>query len=160
MFAVQDDWIQYEGVPARRQAVRGGAACAQRIPVVRAVPARPLRVVTGTPAAVRPVAAPSARRRPLRLTRRGRIVLVVLPGLLALSGALGAVAGTADAQAAPVHPVVRTVVVGSGDTLWSIAGRIAPGADRRDVVAALQQENGLAGAEVPAGAVLRLPVLR
>lgn len=159
MFAVQDDWIQYEGVPARRPAVRGGAACAQRIPVVRAVPA-PARRTGAAP--VRPLR-PAARvepRRPLRLTRRGRVVLVLLPGLLALSGALVAVAGTGSAQAAPVQPAVRTVVVGSGDTLWSIAGRLAPGADRRDVVAALQRENGLRTAEVPAGAVLRLPALR
>ena len=46
MFTVQNDWIEYEEVeraavqlqpvPARRVAVRGGAACAQRVPVVSA----------------------------------------------------------------------------------------------------------------------------
>ncbi len=153
MFAVQDDWIQYEGVPARRPAVRGGAACAQRIPVVRAGAARPRPVAVAVPAR----AAVPARRR-LRLTRRGRIVLVVLPGLMALSGALVAVAGTGSAQAAPAQPVTRSVVVGSGDTLWSIAERLAPSADPREVVAALQRENGLHGPEVAAGSVLRLPV--
>jgi Tfp pilus assembly protein FimV len=91
----------------------------------------------------------------LRLTRRGRIVLVVMPALLALSGALLA-AAPGTAEAAP-REAPRTVVVGTGDTLWTIAERIAPHADPRTTVAALERANHLGGARVDAGAVLVLP---
>src|SRR5207247_6219585 len=51
----------------------------------------------------------------------------------------------------------RTYVVRAGDTLWSIASRIAgPGADPRPVVDALQRANHVTGAIVP-GETLRLP---
>ena len=165
MFTVQDDWIEYEevgpaavqlqAVPARRVAVRGGAACAQRLPVASA----PRLVAVPPCAAVRPIGA-AARRRPapLRLTRRGRVVLIVLPALLALSGALLAAAPGA-AEAAP-REAPRTVVVGTGDTLWTIAERIAPRTDPRVTVAAIEQANGLAGARVDAGTTLVLPAQR
>jgi nucleoid-associated protein YgaU len=166
MLTVENDWIEYEAVPARRVAVRGGAACAQRLPVaaqrpvltpVRAVPDRPaVRPVPARPAGR--AAGRAAKPAPLRLTRRGRVVLIVLPSLLALSGALLAAApGTAEAAA----PVVRqTVVVGTGDTLWTIAERIAPGTDPRITVAALERANDLSGAMIQAGAVLVLPQQR
>ncbi|MBW4042405.1 MAG: LysM peptidoglycan-binding domain-containing protein [Acidobacteria bacterium] len=114
-------------------------------------------------AAVRPVPAPvvaAVVQRParLRLTRRGRVVLVVLPALLALSGALLAAAPGA-AEAAP-RDAPRTVVVGTGDTLWTIAERIAPGADPRVTVAAIERANGLAGARLDAGTTLVLPAGR
>jgi nucleoid-associated protein YgaU len=174
MFTVQNDWIVYEEaehgaaqlrpVPARRAAVRGGAACAQRIPVAgvqRPAPA-PQRAAV-RPAAARPVAARpavahrAARPKParLRLTRRGRIVLVVMPALLALSGALLA-AAPGVAEAAP-REAPHTLVVGTGDTLWTIAERIAPDTDPRTTVAAIERVNHLSGARIDAGAVLILP---
>lgn len=167
MFTVQDDWIEYEEVehgsaqlqpmPARRAAVRGGAACAQRVPVASA----PRLAAGPRPAAGRPpVAHRAAPVRParLRLTRRGRVVLVVLPALLALSGALLA-AAPGVAEAAP-RQSTRTVVVGTGDTLWTIAERIAPHTDPRVTVAAIERANGLPGARVDAGALLVLPAER
>jgi hypothetical protein len=39
-------------------------------------------------------------------------------------------------------PHVRTVVVQSGDTLWSLAHRLAPGSDPRGVVDALVEALG------------------
>lgn len=160
MFTVQDDWIEYEtdeferaqlrSVPARRVAVRGGAACGPRSPLVRAqptsVPQRAAVLSTTTP----------ARPGRLRLTRRGRVVLVVMPALLALSGALLAV-GPGVAEAAP-HVVPRTVVVGAGESLWTIAERVAPGTDPRTTIAGIERVNGLRSAQVDAGVVLRLPV--
>lgn len=170
MLTVRNDWIEYEtdAVPARRVAVRGGAACAQRVPTARpsvlgvgpAAPAArpPVLRATGPRPVVAAPARPVTRKAPaarLRLTRRGRVVLVVLPSLLALSGLLLATApGTAEAA----QPVVsRSVVVGTGDTLWSIAERVAPETDPRDTVAALQQANGLTSATIEAGTVLVLP---
>lgn len=46
-------------------------------------------------------------------------------------------------------------VVDAGDTLWAIAGEIAPDADRRLVVDALAQRNG--GSGLQAGQVLVIP---
>lgn len=148
---VEDDWIQYEAMPVRRTAVRGGAACAQRVPVVRveASSAGPVRTTRRT------TERPAPRTR-VRLTRRGRIVLVVLPALAVLSTAI-VLGGTVRAQAAPEPPAVTTVVVGTGDSLWSIAERVAPQRDPRDVVASLRRANALDGSTVPAGAVLVLP---
>jgi LysM repeat protein len=45
--------------------------------------------------------------------------------------------------------------VQSGDTLWSIASRVAPGRDPRDEVARLQRLNHLDGVDLAAGQVLR-----
>jgi hypothetical protein len=167
MLTVRNDWIEYEtdAVPARRVAVRGGAACAQRVPAARpsvlgvgpAAPAArpPVMRATGPRPAVAGPARPAAPESRLRLTRRGRVVLVVLPSLLALSGLLLATApGTAEAAQPAVS---RSVVVGTGDTLWSIAERVAPETDPRDTVAALQQANGLTSAAIEAGTVLVLP---
>jgi LysM repeat protein len=79
----------------------------------------------------------------------------VLPAVLASTATL--VCLTAPlAQAQPTRPA-RTLVVGTGDTLWSIAGRIAPQADPRDVVALLERANHLSGAAVQAGERLALP---
>ncbi|SDH11162.1 LysM peptidoglycan-binding domain-containing protein [Klenkia brasiliensis] len=96
---------------------------------------------------------------PVRLTRRGRLVL----------GGLGVV--TAVAVAALVGPALSgssagpelelagraTVTVHSGDTLWSIARAVAPGSDPREVVDALQDVNGIQGADLVPGQVLLLP---
>lgn len=160
MFTVQNDWIEYEtdaferaqlrSAPARRVAVRGGAGCAQRSPTLSARPTTASRH-----AAVAPTTAPTPPAR-LRLTRRGRVVLVVIPALLALSGALLA-AGPGVAEAAP-HVAPHTVVVRSGESLWTIAERVAPRTDPRTTIAEIERVNGLSSAQVDAGVVLRLPV--
>ena len=63
----------------------------------------------------------------------GAVVLVLVAGQAA--AALGS-----SPLAAPARPpsVVRTVVR-SGDSLWTVAGRVAPGEDPRPVVDALAQ---------------------
>ncbi|MFC7573277.1 LysM peptidoglycan-binding domain-containing protein [Klenkia terrae] len=50
-----------------------------------------------------------------------------------------------------------SVVVHSGDTLWSIAEAVAPDTDPRVVVDAIQEANGLSGAGLVPGQVLVLP---
>ena len=170
MFTVQNDWVTYEEavepVAARRVAVRGGAACAQRLPVAReprAVPAPQRAAARSTSApVVVPRTGPAGRPAPvtrsrLRLTRRGRVVLMVLPTLLALSGVLLASA-PGVAEASPRVQPARTVVVRAGDSLWSIAERVAPHIDPRRTVAALERANGLTDGRVAAGATLVLPL--
>jgi hypothetical protein len=90
---------------------------------------------------------------PLRLTRRGIVVLGLAVALLA-----GLLLGLAHASAPPAaarHAVPATITVRSGDSLWSIATRAAPDRDPRAEVAELQQLNHLSGAVLVPGQVLR-----
>jgi LysM repeat protein len=48
-------------------------------------------------------------------------------------------------------------VVLPGETLWEIAGEVAPGVDRRVTVAQIVKLNDLASAEVHAGQRLAVP---
>ncbi len=92
---------------------------------------------------------------PVRLTRRGRVVLVLLAlGLLFLAFGLGRATG-ADAGAT-VPLTRRTVVVQPGETLWQIARRAAPGADPRVTVGRIQRLNDLRDTVQP-GQRLTLP---
>jgi hypothetical protein len=92
----------------------------------------------------------------LRLTVRGRVVLVVLAMLVAVAGVLGgaqAVAGTD-----PVRVEVDLHTVAPGETLWDLARVLAePGQDLREVVADLKELNGLRTSALRAGQVLALP---
>lgn len=97
---------------------------------------------------------------PVRLTRRGVVVLflavAVLGGVLVWLAALSA-GGHASAPPADAVPAGVTVVtVQSGDTLWSIAGRVAPDRDPRAEVADLQRLNHLGGADLAPGQQLRV----
>jgi LysM repeat protein len=93
---------------------------------------------------------------PLRLTHRGIVVLAaavrVLAGSLVL---LARVSFASSPSSAPLAPQVVTVQ--PGDTLWSIAGRVAPGRDPRDEVARLQRRNHLGGVDLVPGQQLRVP---
>lgn len=95
-------------------------------------------------------------RRGVRLTRRGRLVLLAL--LLVLTGVVGVlVAASTGEAAAPAGPA-PTVVVQPGDTLWSIAARYAPGPDPFRTIEQIRQLNGLYGYTVQPGETLMLPV--
>lgn len=106
-------------------------------------------------------------RRPLRLTRRGRLVVRLAGGalmgaLLVLSVVLGVLLGGGSAQGGEQSrplPVVRHVV-SPGETLWQVAERVAPGEDPRDVVLRIVETNGLTGANVEAGTRLVVPIGR
>jgi LysM repeat protein len=102
--------------------------------------------------------ATGTRPAPLRLTRRGRLVVTVL--LLGLTLVLftvfsGYSAATGDAgEQVPS----RTVVVGEGDTLWEIASEVAEPGETREVVHQIQQLNSLPGPELVEGQELAVPV--
>lgn len=92
-----------------------------------------------------------------RLTRRGRLTLVVGLVLLLLAAfSLGRAATTQAATTAPPSPV-HAVTVQPGETLWGVATRLAPGRDPRVVVEQIRRLNGLTGASLRAGQQLRLP---
>lgn len=92
---------------------------------------------------------------PLRLTRRGVAVLSVAVALLGLG--LVWLAKLSAPQASPLPAAPTSVTVQAGDTLWSIATRVAPQRDPMAEVAALQQRNHLAGVDLVPGQVLRVP---
>ncbi|WP_081975207.1 LysM peptidoglycan-binding domain-containing protein [Modestobacter caceresii] len=117
----------------------GGAGCARR---------------TG---AVGGAVAPGAQA-PLRLTRRGRRVVAGLSVAFGVSVAAVTFAVESGGPGGGLELAgSTTVVVQSGDTLWSIAGEIAPEEDRRAVVDALLDVNGLSDVDLVPGQVLELP---
>ncbi|WP_369259109.1 LysM peptidoglycan-binding domain-containing protein [Geodermatophilus amargosae] len=94
---------------------------------------------------------------PVRLTRRGRRLVVAL---VLAAGVGGAALGREFLAPDPgLHLAGESsVVVEQGDTVWSIAGEVAgPGQDVRAVVDAIQELNDLEGSALVAGQVLRLP---
>jgi nucleoid-associated protein YgaU len=96
------------------------------------------------------------RAQGLRLTRRGRAVVVV-GALLLGSGALFS-AQAAQAEAPVSSVAVSAHTVRSGDTLWSVASTVAgPGEDVRDVVAEIIRLNGMSDSSLTVGQMLLIP---
>lgn len=92
---------------------------------------------------------PHSDRPPIRLTRRGRVVLVAFAAtvtlvLLWLTVGPGAFAVARQSHAAPSRPA-ETIVVEPGETLWDIASAADPGGDPRVAVQRIIDLNGLAG---------------
>lgn len=99
----------------------------------------------------------AVRKAPVRLTRRGRLLLTLLLTLV-LAGALGSVRLKGHASATTDGPVASFVTVSSGQTLWQIAGAVAPGQDRRATVARIIELNDLRSARIAAGQQLAVPI--
>jgi LysM domain len=98
---------------------------------------------------------------PITLTRRGRIVVRIgIVGLVLLAVLAGVLLLGRPAQAgSQSHPIRASYrVVLPGETLWQIAGEVAPNADRRDTVAKIIELNALPGAGVLAGQRIAVPV--
>lgn len=94
---------------------------------------------------------------PVRLTRRGRLVLTLLfLGLLLVAFTVFGSGSAASGE--PGDPVpTRIVVVEQGDTLWGIAAGIAEPGETRAMVHHLQQLNALPGAGVYVGQRIAVP---
>lgn len=100
---------------------------------------------------------------PLRLTRRGRVVLIGIPLvivaaiLLSLAGFLHAPAKAADSPADLSLTPTVSVTVQAGQSLWAIAATVAPERDPRDVIADIAQLNNLSVGGVVPGQQLFVP---
>lgn len=96
------------------------------------------------------------------LTRRGRLLVVLsLVAILLAAFSLGRVASQAASTAgagggASVSYEQQTVQ--PGDSLWTVARRIAPDNDPREVIAQIRRINDLPSAEIQIGQQLLLPV--
>ncbi len=95
--------------------------------------------------------------RPVRLTRRGRLALLITLIVMACA-AVGTIA-VASQAAEPAKPS-PTIVVGPGDTLWSVAARQLPSEDRFSAIEEIRRLNHLDGYTVYAGQRLRVPAHR
>ena len=95
-----------------------------------------------------------------RLNRRGRLArtFVVLSLAVVLASVFGFQAGanTADTVGAPTSFI--EVTAAPGDTLWSLATRMADGGDVRALVDEIASVNSLATAELQAGQKVRIPL--
>ncbi|WP_024288738.1 LysM peptidoglycan-binding domain-containing protein [Cellulomonas sp. KRMCY2] len=115
---------------------------------------RPVRPLTASPSAVGDSGRAASG---LRLTRRGRLTVVLLALGLALVAGLSAESAMADGPGEALQVVTHTVA--AGETLWEVAGSVAgPGQDRRDVVDELIDLNGLADSGLQAGQQILVPV--
>ena len=100
-------------------------------------------------------AVPEPVQRPLRLTRRGRLVLLVaaavVGAVVAIALAMAVAAGSAASAAD------HAVTVQPGQTLSEIALREMPGLGMREAVARIQVANDLPSSHVSAGQSLVIP---
>jgi len=101
-----------------------------------------------------PVAARRAGSGRVRLTRRGRVVVLTL--LLVIAGLGVTLAASASRAAAPAGPA-PTTVVRPGDTLWSVAERHVPATDPFRAIEEIRRLNGLPDYTIHPGQTLTLP---
>jgi hypothetical protein len=96
----------------------------------------------------------------LRLTKRGRRVLTVLAAVPVVIGALVFTLNGGIATASDVAGSTRFqyVTVAAGESLWQLAGQIAPSADPRDVISDVVHLNQLASTDLQAGQRLAIPI--
>ena len=95
------------------------------------------------------------------LNRRGRLartlVVLSLAVVMVASFAFSAGAGSSDSMASTPDSYV-TVVVGPGESLWSLAGRMSGDRDARSLIEEIMIVNSLATPDVQAGQSLRIPL--
>ena len=96
----------------------------------------------------------------VHLTRRGRLArtLLVLSLAVVLASVFGLSAGAGTNSAVGEPTSFIEVTVAQGDTLWSLASRMAGGADVRAMVDEIASVNALASADLQAGQKVRIPL--
>ena len=101
-----------------------------------------------------------ARPSRLRITRRGYALLTLVVAAPLVVSAFGfAVNGGGAAAGVDVSSVgFEHVTVQPGESLWQLAGEIAPSSDPRDVVSDIVQLNQLDNAEIQPGQSLAIPL--
>ena len=94
------------------------------------------------------------------LNRRGRLARTVL--VLSLAIVLGSVVSAKAGAGTDISPKAAssfiTVTVAPGETVWSLANRMAAGSDVRSLVSEIISVNSLASVDLSAGQKLRIPL--
>lgn len=119
-----------------------------------------MSTISITAPAVLPVRSAARRTTKLRLTVRGRRLMVALAALPLAAGIGIAVIGGGSALAsgtAVVDAEFDTVTVMPGDTLWALAEEVAPTADPRVVISEIRSLNALSGGSLQVGQQLAIP---
>jgi LysM repeat protein len=100
-----------------------------------------------------PPAAPA-----FRLTRRGRLVAVLLLAVVIFGAltVLGSRSAATGESGVPEH--TRTVEVGPGDTLWGIATEVAAPGEVGETVLRIERLNSLSGPALVVGQEIAVPV--
>jgi hypothetical protein len=93
----------------------------------------------------------------LRITARGRAVLLSLLALLLVAAALTFGIGAGAANGTSSSTPLSSVTVVGGETLWGLAHEIAPNADPEDVIANIMAVNQLGSADIQPGQKLEIP---
>jgi nucleoid-associated protein YgaU len=142
----------------RCEPVRTGAAreaAVRQRPVAR-------RTVTREAVARRTVTREAVARTPVRLTRRGRVVVTAAAVLtigavsMVLAGAAQATGHSGAPSAGPGRGVTK-VMVRPGQNLWSLAEAYDPDADTRQVIQEIQELNSMTTDQLQPGQVLWVP---
>lgn len=93
---------------------------------------------------------------PAALTRRGRLVLLIVAALLALMVIAASWLTQRSTSSPATTPARSSVVVESGDTLWTIAHQVAPSRDPRAEISDLLRLNGLITPDLVPGQIIRI----
>ena len=98
---------------------------------------------------------------PIKLTRRGRMLVSTLSFAAMLAISLVSLFGIATASAKATNETSNSattqIVVAPGETLWTIAARVNPEIDPRAVIDQIMDLNVTEGSNVYAGQVLLVP---
>ena len=94
------------------------------------------------------------------LNRRGRLArtFVVLSLAIVLGSVVSAKAGAGTDSEPQASGSFITVTVAPGDTVWSLANRLAAGGDVRSLVSEIISVNSLTSVDVATGQKLRIPL--
>jgi hypothetical protein len=98
------------------------------------------------------------RRGTVRLTRRGRLVVLAVALLAILAVGFVVASGSVATGEAGTPEPTRVVMVGTGDTLWGIASDLADDGDVRAMIDRIEKLNALDTGMVVAGQELVVPV--
>lgn len=94
----------------------------------------------------------------VRLTRRGRLVVLLLSLVLVLSLGIMLAAGSVATERPGTPEPTQIVMVGTGDTLWGIASDLADDGDVRAMIQHIEDLNALDSSMLVAGQRLRVPI--
>lgn len=115
-----------------------------------------MSTMTATPFHHHPVR--TAARGSVRLTRRGRLVVLVAAVVAVLAIGFFFASGSVATDEPGTPEPTRVVQVGAGDTLWDIAAGIAPDGDVRSMIDRIEKLNALDSGMVTAGQELVVPL--